>query len=376
MDEDLRLFRLIARLAPELPPIWRGESLSASHVLAMAARAEGEDRAAGEWLASVHDSGIIGLLSAPAPELAALEDRWRTAAGEFERLWKQAEAAREQWKKEARSRDGVADFDAMVFGLPDTLRRPPPWQLHTLLLLALSREDYAGTLRERVLAGAAPHLDHSPWLAGLWAQAGGEGQGPPPVAATAALVATLFLLPHAEASAEEERQRLSREEQAQAERAAEIGRRFNTAVDALRDAAELGSFAGTMERQALSAAIGHFLGIAAELRGLPRGDPAFEPLFRAAGRAEPLVLRMQQRVDEWEHAARLNALWRNDHLLRGVGFGALVLLLIMPRYLPFLVVPILLALIWRLWGAVSVRSAIRELASRLPLRVGPPSAGP
>ncbi|MBL8489581.1 MAG: serine/threonine protein kinase, partial [Rhodocyclaceae bacterium] len=39
VDEDLRLHRLIERLVPELPPIWRGESLSAAHVLAMAARA-------------------------------------------------------------------------------------------------------------------------------------------------------------------------------------------------------------------------------------------------------------------------------------------------------------------------------------------------
>lgn len=374
-DEDLRLFRLIGRLAPELPPIWRGESLSAGHVLAMAARAEGEDRTAGEWLVSVHDSGIVGRLASPAPELAAMERNWRAAVDAFERCWKRAEAAREEWKKSARTRDGVADFDAMVFGLPDTLKRPPPWQLHTLLLLALHHEGYARELRDKVVAGAAPHLADGPWLAALWSEEGmaaEAGLADPAVPVTAlipVLVAALFLLPHAEAAAEEERTRRARERTAQAEQAAEVAGRLNTALDAVRQAAELGMFAGAMERQALGAAISHFFSVAAQVRALGRGDEALEPVFRAVARAEPLVLRMQERVDAWEHASRLNGLWRNEHLLRGGAFALMVLVLVAPRFLPFLLVPLLLAVIWRLWGAVDVRGAIRELAAKLPGRV-------
>lgn len=357
-DDDLRLYRLIAHLAPAQPPVWRGEALAAGQLLAMAARAEDGDEDAGDWLASVRDSGVLDL--AKAPELAALADRWRVAADEFDRLWRQAAEARDRWRKENRDPDAVADFDALVFGLPETFRRPPAGRLQAMLLLAAADAGYADRLQARVTAAAAPHLDHSPWLAALWPD---PAVGPTP----AALVAGHFLLPHAEAAAAEDRQRQQRAREAESRRAAELTGRVTIALAGLRGAADTGLLAGALERQALQTAIDGFLELSVQVRGLGLAGDA--PLLRTVARAEPIILRLRERVDAWEHAARINALWRNQHLGQAVGGGLVLLLLFAPAWLPYALLVPAAAVAWRFLATRGIRNAIRELAESLPARV-------
>lgn len=229
-----------------------------------------------------------------------------------------------------------------------------------MLLLAANDADYARQLADRVMAAAAPHLDHSPWLAMLL---------PDPAAAPtpAALVAGHFLLPHMETAAAEGRQRQQRAQEEESRRAGELAGRVATILLELRQAAAPGFFSGEPERQALQAAIGNFSQLSAEVRGLGLGTD--EPAVRAVARAEPIVWRLQERADAWEHAARIDAVWRNQHLFQGLAALAFFLLLTAPAWLPALLALPMLAIGWRTWSVARIRAAIRGLAEALPLRV-------
>jgi hypothetical protein len=96
--------------------------------------------------------------------------------------------------------------------------------------------------------------------------------------------------------------------------------------------------------------------------------------LRTLQRAEPVVLRIQERLDEWEHAARINALWRNRNLLQGTGgvifFAFILAAEALPwRYLGWALLAPLLVVAWRLLGLREIHNAVGTLAKALPLRV-------
>jgi hypothetical protein len=140
----------------------------------------------------------------------------------------------------------------------------------------------------------------------------------------------------------------------------------------LRESCELGLLAGTFQRGTAAAASQSLLALIEEARA--EGLPGETPLMRTLHRAEPLVLRIQERLDEWEHAARINALWRNRNLAQGIGgflfFAFLLADELLPRNLfSWLLIGLALVVGWRIWGVAEIRGAIRSLAKSLPLRV-------
>jgi tRNA A-37 threonylcarbamoyl transferase component Bud32 len=367
ISDDLRLLRLIRHIAPDLPPVWRGESLAVANLLAQAARAEQGDGAAADWLVSVFAQRVLRELpAARCPAEAALAARWEAAHARCVDLWRTTETALLAWRKEHTSRDGVADFDALVFGQPASLELPPPAKLQPPLLLALADADYANNLLAQLRAEAAPHLADAPWLDALLRDDARDGPDP------AALAVAGFLLPHAESAAADHRQRREREAQAETAQAAALLQRANQMLALLRGGCELGLFASAFERGATASAAQALLDLAGEVRA--QGLPAETPLLRTLQRAEPVVLRIQERLDAWEHAARINAIWRNQNLLQGAGGSVLVLIVFAAEFFPFryfawaLLLPVLVVA-WRLLGLRDLRNAVRALAKALPLRV-------
>jgi tRNA A-37 threonylcarbamoyl transferase component Bud32 len=369
ISDDLRLLRLIRHIAPDLPPVWRGESLALANLLAQAARAEqgSDDGAAADWLVSVFAQRVLRELpAAQCPAEAALAARWEAAHERCAGLWRETETALLAWRKEHSSRDGVADFDALVFGQPASLELPPAQKLQPPLLLALADADYARNLLAQLRAEAAPHLADAPWLDALLRDDARDGPDP------AALAVAGFLLPHAESAAADHRQRRARVAQAEAEQAAALLQRANQALALLRGSCELGMFASAFERDAAASAAQALLDLTGEVRAL--GLPAEMPLLRTLQRAEPVALRIQERLDAWEHAARINALWRNRNLLQGTGGVIFFVFILAAEALPWrhigwaLLAPVLVVA-WRLLGLREIRNAVGALAKALPIRV-------
>ena len=166
--------------------------------------------------------------------------------------------------------------------------------------------------------------------------------------------------------------RREREIEVEAERFAELATRTNETLARLRDACDyLGIFASEAERNNAAAACQDLLALVAEAR--TAGVPAEVPLMRTLRRSEPIVLRIQDRLDAWAQASRINALLRNRNLAQGVGgiFFSLFMFAaqVLSRFLIWLIIIPAAIFGWRMWGIVELRNAIRELGRSLPARV-------
>ncbi len=364
-SDDLRLLRLILHLAPAMPPVWRGESLAVPGLVAQAARAEQGDAPAADWIVSVFaQKALRELPPAQHPAEAALAARWEAQHTHCLQLWQETVRARTNLRKDQTSIGGVADYDALVYGEPAGLSKPSPAKLLPMLLLALGDEQFGTELRAQIRTRATDWLAHSPWLEHLLASDDPAGW-----------VIARFLLPYARDDAAALQKRLKAEAAAEANRFVELTTRTNDTLAQLRDACEyLGVFAGETERTGAATACEHLLALVADARA--QGVPADNPLMRTLRRAEPIVLRIQERLDSWAHAARVNALWRNRNLAQGAGgfFGILFMFAaqVLSRFLIWLIIIPAAIFGWRMWGIVELRNAIRELGRALPARVPAP----
>ena len=362
VSDDLRLLRLIMELSSGMPPVWRGDSLAVPNLLAQAAHAEQGNSSAADWLVSVFaQKALRELPPAQHPAEAALAACWEAAGTRLLGLWRETEQARVRWTKEQTSQGGYANFDALVYGHAGETALPAPAKLHPVLLLAVADEDYAARLRARLWTEARPHLEHAPWLETML-------RGDEPVS----WVVASLLLPHAANASAEAQQRRQREIEAAAARFTELQSRTNATLARLRDdCATLSAFAAETERQAAAAACQDLLALIATARA--QGVPQDSPLMRTLRRAEPVTLRIQERLDAWAHAARVNALWRNRNLAQGAGglFGVLFMFAaqVLSRFLIWLIIIPAAIFGWRMWGIVEIRNAIRELGRSLPARV-------
>lgn len=365
---DLHLFRLIRHLAPNIPPGWRGTALGADGLLAMAAKAAQGDADAASWLASVFDERVLELLpEEPFSTETVLAGRWRTAWRDFRDAWRGADQALADWRNGLVARgEAIADIDALMFGQGGGLDRPADGAVHGLLLLALLRPEYLATMKPKVLAEATGHLEHSPWLADLCRQsAADDAQG------VAALIAVIHLLPQARQASEEGQHRLASRRDKQADDLGRLGQQVNESLASLRGCAEeLGLVFGEQSRERLATHLDAFFALTLRARGLiAAGDVAGNPVLRVLARAEPLVQRMRDRLEEWQSTRRINEVWRNEHVRNTLVGAAILLLLFAPQWLPLALAAPVLFVAWRLWIVARLRGAIRQLAAGLPPRV-------
>jgi serine/threonine protein kinase len=364
---DLLLFRLIRHLAPGIPPSWRGAGVTVDSLLAMAAGAAQGDAEPAAWLASLFDESVLELLPTDSfPAEAALAEHWRKAWHEWGAAGGGADEALANWRHERVARgEAIVDIDALMFGQGGDLERPAAGAVHGLLLLSLRHPEYLAAMKASLLAEAADHLDHSPWLGDLCRRA--EGDDPPGIA----LVALMHLLPVARAASEHGQQEIAARQQRRGGELAQLGQQVNENLANLRGAVEsLGLVFAEQSRERLAVHLNAFFALTLRARGLiGAGDSVGSPAMRALARAEPLVTRMRDRLDEWESTSRMNRVWRNEHVRNTLVGAVLLLLLFAPRWLPMALAAPALFVAWRLWIQARLRSAIRQLAAGLPLRV-------
>jgi hypothetical protein len=291
----------------------------------------------------------------------ALVARWETGFDHCMELWTATTHARTNLRKEQTSIGGITDFDALVYGEPQGITPPAPAYLLPLLLLVLADDEHAAQFRTRVRLAAAAWLPHNPWIERLLDDGDVVGW-----------VVADALLPYAQHAAEDAKLREKRETDAASQQRDALVARTNQALALLRETCDMSLFAGTADRGVTSSNNQALLALVEEARAA--GLTTDTPLIRALASAEPIALRIQDRLDAWEHAARINALWRNPELLQGAG-GFLFLLLIfgyesLPAHFLLWILLALGAVVgWRLSGLLSFRNAIRDLGKVLPPRV-------
>jgi len=153
MGLDERLLRLLVRLAPDLPPMWKSWSLATDDLVAVAHAANRGDETSRALLLELYRGEILGVYaSAGNEECRWLETLWREAGSEYEKIWQTALACGVPAKMQP-------DFSAV---LPD-------------LLLAAASPVFREELREAART-LAQHLVHPPsWLEGLLDSSPGGG---------------------------------------------------------------------------------------------------------------------------------------------------------------------------------------------------------
>jgi serine/threonine protein kinase len=139
MSDDERLVRLLMRLDPAMPPVYRGFDVSVSGLAALTRKALDDDAEAREIVMGLVEQRLLGVY--PGDALPGAQDAFNQAKEEFERVLKQAVAA----------------------GAPkDVVPRGPEWQLRMLLFVLEPPNDLLANLRAsamRVGGGAAQRCD-------------------------------------------------------------------------------------------------------------------------------------------------------------------------------------------------------------------------
>lgn len=358
LSDDLRLFRLLRLLAPDIPPIWQDAGLSRKNLLARAQAASQNDLTAGRWLASLYDEKVLRQL----PDLADLQDSWQQALADFDTLWQRALSLRDAWCSQRRAQGGgLVDFDALVFGHVRGMEKPARERLLAILLLAVALPESRSTLIGQAQTQLAALLDEQPWLEKLFAEAEKAPQAVLVVAEAAA-----------QALAQEKQHAVKVDpvapppaDQQLAVRAAEVLARLHFAVEA--------NLFGFPDAQSMRAAIADFQQISIEARQqdfAAQDGETHGGAWRNIARAEPIVWRLQEKLSQWESIQRLNMVATNRHVLNTIVTIAFIALIFAPPFLPWLLAGMMGVGLWRFWLMRSLHHELRKLVDGLPVRSG------
>ena len=176
-DDDVRLLRVLRRLCPGLPPLWRGTPLDRATLVAIARRATDDDGDAQRWLASLLRERVLEELDGDAG-LAALGSQWREGWSAFVARWREG-AARHAASRAAAARTGhdgggPASFDEVVFGTPVQHDPPDEHLVAGPLLLAQNEPSFVAALRDEVTQAMARLPAPAPWFESLVDTAGDD----------------------------------------------------------------------------------------------------------------------------------------------------------------------------------------------------------
>jgi hypothetical protein len=368
MHIDVQLLRLIVHLAPELPPVWRGESIELRAILEHASAALKPDKAAADaakhWLDTLFKHGVLQFRAeAGDTEAATLVQRWTGEAARFTQAW----AARRDFigqQLAKRHPTRVVNFDDLVFG--NSGFTPPLGPVHPRLLAMAYDPAYADKLRKRLAVELTPILVRCPWMT--------AGLGEVAKMSPADLLATETLLPDLRKAADQE-------DQANAQKqAAHDGEAEQLRIE-VRDlfAAVRGGLAGLWPAEEdcenIEAALVQLFDMLARLRAGGATSPAWVTLMQQMNRMEPALRQMHTLLGELMRRRAASRMWVNW----GTIGAALFALIFTPRpfaWFRYLALALLIIVpAWRLWPAWSTAHELRELARSLRLPADDPQAG-
>lgn len=300
MPVDVQLLKVILRLAPGIPPVWRGESIELPAILAHANLALKGDAEAVRWLDLLYQYRVLEVYAeANYPQAIALVRQWNQACDRFAQAWS-AMLGLIRARRGVEDHTEYANIDDLLYGGHGPAH-PPLAQMHPRLLAIAYDPAWLDRLRKRVIAELTGLIVHCPWFAELGAPDGMDA---------ASLLVLEHLLPEAKKIAQ--RQIEARQRQSQTEAAACLALReeLNAIVKAVRGSAET-RFATQAVCTELRGQILRYLELLQTLRASGRADGAWLDLKKSATRCEKAMLQIQLLIDRDIERRAITRGWLN-----------------------------------------------------------------
>ena len=350
MSQDLQLLKLILHLAPGIPPVWRGETIELSNILAYANRAlKGEEEAA-YWLDNLHRYRVLEVYAAAGNRQAAdLVKRWHHALDLFDEAWK-TKLAIITAKSAARDPDEIADFDQLMYGRDD-FNRPDLVNLHARLLAMSYDNSWAERLRKRMVAELLGLSAKCTWINDL---------GDPLQMDAASLLVLEALLPEAKKSVAHQLKKIERDRK-------EMDREFAALRDELRAVqinireAASASFATPAVCDELKASLDAYLELVATIHASGRTDQDWVDFKKQALRPKIFANMMVNELEKLERHRAITSGWLG---MQTAGFAALaifILPVVVPGIRLWLFLFILVVVVWRLLPDYLMMRSILQL---------------
>lgn len=356
---DLRLLRLIVRLAPGMTPMWRGEPVDLASVLRRADAALRGDEAAIDWLDGVYRNRVLQAWAEAGN--AAAEDlfaRWQQSAERFDAAWREAL----QQLEKHREKGAVANFDELVYGHLSGPSRPAPRLLHARLLALAYDETWGKRLRQRIAGELAALAAQCDWLADL-----GDPQSIP---AHRVLVVEA-LLPEARKTAKRAEERQAEARDRETTLLATLAGQTAAAIENLRSGCT-GARLDDASLRALRSKIDELFDLGIRLRALGEGDASDAArdrkikLRQVLARSEPVARRLLELIDQLEERRTINAGWINQYTLVSLVLSLMLAPTLLSNRLSTPLIAAAIALLaWRLLPNLSLARRIRRLGQSL-----------
>ncbi len=352
---DMQLLKLILRLAPGIPPVWRGESIGLPAILAHASKALEGDADAAQWLHALYANRVLEAYAEAGNEaMKQILERWTVAGDAFEKSWKDA-LSLIRTRAPKRGPDEAVNWDAAMYGRLDP-SPPSIVGLHARLLAIAYDASWSERLRRRLLAEVAALIVHCPWLSGL---------GDPRTMSATGLLVLEALLPEAKQTVDRQIK-------------ADLQRRSEATEECRRKAAELDDIVGDIRAlrarrfptrdwcAELLATLQRYFDLLAAIRATGRTDEPWLQLRAAAIRLEPVVRRIQRLAERLQERLAVSTGWLN---LR-TALPLLLMLILMPRLgarftIPLIVIVPIAIVAWQLVPNYMLLAQIRALSQRI-----------
>ncbi|MDR2365608.1 MAG: serine/threonine protein kinase [Zoogloeaceae bacterium] len=301
--DDRRLLRFLLVAAPDMPPVWRGESASLKALLGKARLAvktgEAAD-AARAWLESLFAEDALRLFPADAnTDFAVLSARWRQQVDIAQRAWEVAREAYLRWRSRLPSEPGkknTADvnFDAAVYGWNAEIRPPRRATWHGIVLLSLYDPKFLAALRADVEQALTHFSESAPWFAHLVGKWQAPDAGFTPEKQNALLLAAWRLR---EATRESMQAEHERRKSAQEKRESAIDVWRQEFLRILQTFYVIGEASNADARQEWRQACSELHGLAARLASMRYTEESFLRLTQHVNSMEYLALQLESALD-------------------------------------------------------------------------------
>ncbi len=368
LSDDMRLFRFLLAANPDMPLLWRGQSLEPEAILNRARLAldsgHEESKGALAWLESLAAESVL-MACQPGRNLAHFGLAWQTGWERFCALWETANQAEANWRATPKSMDGqdssaYVDIDEVMYSRPLRVAQPSRRSQNARLLLVLNDPEFLESTRRQVLLAQAEIGNHCPWFDSL----GDPGQLDP-----AGVLALLQLLPFAQEDARDERKRTGDIDGQREQSISLIRIRLQTDLNALADAIHCDSF-DRDAREGLRHQLDRFSETTHWVLEFSHPDQDFQSLRESTEQLVRLARYIEQRLDELDHAESINAIFFQPYrLLLGASILA-VFYYLAGLWMPLVAGIGVLVFFWsRYLVASSMRKKLGEACKRLENRI-------
>lgn len=351
---DIRLLRLLIDLAPGLPPVWRGESLTLRSLLQRADRALKNDVEAAQWLHILFDFKVLAYYAAAGNgEMGEIRRRWQEALDQFNEAWTTVNERIRAANKPAAS--DVTLYDDVVYGWGGPTR-PSPQQMHARLLAVSYDPAWAQRLRAHLEREVSRLQILAPWL---------KEVGSIKELSPAGLLALESLLPEARKQVKKMEDSAAQAEAADAALTEQLRSQSALAIADIQQDGWRNFFNEAVCRR-LQEKIEHFFTLTAQIRALGRSDPAYIELRKKVTRLEPSLNRLRNLLEDMLERNAINRGWLSESVL--VVFASLLMLLGLFGSQKMLYLTLfggLIFLAWRLLPNYFTQRQIKELLGKI-----------